>query len=119
MAPYGVFDTADGAVIVSSAKLVEIIDGEFALRSVADWRTDLHQAGVPAGELKSLDRVYSGAQLDAQNLVWEVEHAQLGRIRLPGNPLRFSRTAIAPGLPPPTSGQHTGGASGAARVCAL
>jgi crotonobetainyl-CoA:carnitine CoA-transferase CaiB-like acyl-CoA transferase len=52
--------------------------------------------------------VYSGAQLKAQNLVWEVDHTQLGRIRLPGNPLQFSRTTIAPGLPPPTLGQHTG-----------
>jgi formyl-CoA transferase len=140
VAPYGVFDAADGPVViavgnddiwhrfaplaglaaaderfstnaarlVNSAELTEIINAEFGRRSVADWLADLHHAEVPAGELKSLDRVYSGAQLQAQNLVWEVDHARLGRIRLPGNPLQFSRTAIAPGLPPPTLGQHTG-----------
>jgi crotonobetainyl-CoA:carnitine CoA-transferase CaiB-like acyl-CoA transferase len=140
VAPYGVFDAADGPVVIAvgnddiwrrfaplaglaatdqrfstnaarltnSAELTEIINAEFARRNVADWLADLRPAGVPAGELKSLDRVYSGAQLQAQGLVWEVDHARLGRIRLPGNPLRFSRTTIAPGLPPPTLGQHTG-----------
>jgi formyl-CoA transferase len=140
VAPYGVFEAADGPVViavgnddiwhrfapmaglaasderfstnaarlVNSAELTEIINAEFGRRRVAEWLADLHRADVPAGELKSLDRVYSGAQLQAQNLVWEVDHARLGRIRLPGNPLQFSRTAIAPGLPPPTLGQHTG-----------
>jgi crotonobetainyl-CoA:carnitine CoA-transferase CaiB-like acyl-CoA transferase len=140
VAPYGVFDAADGPVVIAvgnnhiwrrfaplaglaatdqrfstnaarltnSAELTEIINAEFARRNVADWLADLHRAGVPAGELKSLDRVYSGAQLQAQGLVWEVDHARLGRIRLPGNPLQFSRTTIAPGLPPPTLGQHSG-----------
>jgi formyl-CoA transferase len=140
VAPYGVFDAADGPVVIAvgnddiwrrfaplaglaasderfstnaarlanSAELAQIINAEFGRRSVTDWLADLHEAGVPAGELKSLDRVYSGAQLKAQNLVWEVDHPRLGRIRLPGNPLQFSRTAIAPGLPPPTLGQHTG-----------
>jgi len=91
----------------NAAELTEIINAVFAKRRVADWLADLHREGVPAGELKSLDRVYSGAQLQAQNLVWEVDHARLGTIRLPGNPLQFSRTVIAPGLPPPTLGQHT------------
>jgi len=140
VAPYGVFDAADGPVVIAvgnddiwrrfaplaglaaaderfstnaarlanASELAEIINSEFGRRRVADWLADLHRAGVPAGELKSLDRVYSGAQLQAQNLVWEVDHERLGRIRLPGNPLQFSRTAIAPGLPPPTLGQHTG-----------
>jgi crotonobetainyl-CoA:carnitine CoA-transferase CaiB-like acyl-CoA transferase len=139
VAPYGVFDAADGPVVIAvgnddiwrrfaplaglaatderfstnqarlanAAELAEIINSEFARRRVADWLADLHRAGVPAGELKSLDRVYNSAQLKAQDLVWEVDHARLGRIRLPGNPLRFSRTPIAPGLPPPTLGQHT------------
>jgi formyl-CoA transferase len=139
VAPYGVFDAADGPVVIAvgnddiwrrfaplaglaasderfstnsarianAVELTEIINSEFAQRRVADLLADLHEAAVPAGELKSLDRVYSGAQLQAQNLVWEVDHAHLGRIRLPGNPLQFSRTAIAPGLPPPTLGQHT------------
>jgi formyl-CoA transferase len=140
VAPYGVFDAADGPLVIAvgnddiwrrfaavagldaaddrfstnagrlgnMADLAEIINSRLRQRGIADWLEDLHRAGVPAGELKSLDRVYDSAQLQAQNLVWAVDHSQLGRIRLPGNPVQFSRTAIEPGLPPPTLGQHTG-----------
>jgi crotonobetainyl-CoA:carnitine CoA-transferase CaiB-like acyl-CoA transferase len=62
----------------------------------------------PAGELKTLDCVYDSEQARAQGLVWEVDQPQLGRIRLPGNPVRYSRSAMSPGLPPPALGEHTG-----------
>ena len=78
-----------------------------ASRTVAQWMELLRQAAVPAGELKTLDRVYDSEQARAAGLVWEVEHPRLGRIRLPGNPLNFSRSALAPGLPPPSLGEHT------------
>ena len=74
---------------------------------MADWLDRLRQAGVPAGELKTLDRVYDSEQARAEGLVWEVDHPRLGAIRLPGNPVRYSRSAVAPGLPPPTLGEHT------------
>ena len=78
-----------------------------ASRTVADWLDRLRRAGVPAGELKTLDRVYDSEQARAEGLVWEVDHSRLGAIRLPGNPVHYSRSAVAPGLPPPTLGEHT------------
>jgi crotonobetainyl-CoA:carnitine CoA-transferase CaiB-like acyl-CoA transferase len=88
-------------------ELHQILNAALRPRTVADWLTDLRQAGVPAGEVKSLDRVYDSAQARAEDLVWEVSHPQLGRIRLPGNPVRYSRSAMSPGRPPPTLGEHT------------
>ena len=57
--------------------------------------------------MKSLDRVYDSEQARAGGLVWEVDHPRLGRIRLPGHPVHYSRSAVAPGLPPPVLGEHT------------
>jgi crotonobetainyl-CoA:carnitine CoA-transferase CaiB-like acyl-CoA transferase len=76
-------------------------------RTVADWLKALREADVPAGEVKTLQQVYDSDQARAENLVWEVEHPLLGSIRLPGNPVHYSRNAVAPGLPPPTLGEHT------------
>ena len=87
--------------------LHDILNARLARRTVADWLEQLRQADVPAGELKSLDRVYESDQARAENLVWEVDHPRLGVIRLPGNPVRYSRTALAPGLAPPSLGEHT------------
>jgi formyl-CoA transferase len=89
------------------ADLHKIINATLARRTVADWLRDLHRAGVPAGELKTLDRVYGSAQVRAENLIWEVDHPRLGRIRLPGNPVHFSEQPLGPGLPPPSLGEHT------------
>ncbi|HEY6481066.1 MAG TPA: CoA transferase [Streptosporangiaceae bacterium] len=89
------------------AGLHQIMNASLARRTVADWLQTLRRAGVPAGELKTLDRVYDGEQARAEGLVWEVDHPQLGRIRLPGNPVRYGRSAISAGLPPPALGEHT------------
>jgi crotonobetainyl-CoA:carnitine CoA-transferase CaiB-like acyl-CoA transferase len=90
------------------AELHQVVAERLASRTVAQWLERLRQAGVPAGEPKTLDRVYDSEQARAAGLVWEVEHPRLGTIRLPGNPLHYSRTALAPGLPPPSLGEHTG-----------
>jgi formyl-CoA transferase len=89
------------------AELQQVLNSAFGRHPVADWLARLREAGVPAGELKTLDRVYESEQARAEDLVWEVDHPRLGRIRLPGHPVRFSRTGVAPGLPPPLLGEHT------------
>ncbi|WP_104132222.1 CaiB/BaiF CoA-transferase family protein [Cryobacterium sp. M91] len=49
----------------------------------------LTDAGIPAGKVRSLDEVYQWDQVLSQGLLIDVEHEVLGRISLPGPPLRF------------------------------
>jgi len=93
--------------LANLAELHELVATTLAKRTVADWLPRLRQAGVPAGEVKTLDRVYGTAQARAENLVWEVDHPLLGVIRLPGNPVHYSRSQLTAGLPPPSLGEHT------------
>jgi len=74
---------------------------------VAHWMVLFADTGVPAGEVKSLDKVYSDPHVLAEGLVTEVDHPTLGRIKLPGNPLRFGRSQPAASTPPPLLGEHT------------
>ena len=71
---------------------------------------ELARAGVPAGEVRTLDRVYEWDQTRSQGLVIDVDHPVLGRIELPGPPLRFDDNAHAGGrtehLAPPALGEH-------------
>jgi formyl-CoA transferase len=89
------------------AELQKIMNAALRQRTVAEWLDRLRRVGVPAGEVKTLDRVYDSEQARAEDLVWEVDHPRLGRIRLPGHPVHYSRSAVAPGLPPPVLGEHT------------
>jgi crotonobetainyl-CoA:carnitine CoA-transferase CaiB-like acyl-CoA transferase len=91
----------------SLAELHQILAVRLGSRPVADWLDRLRTAGVPAGELNTLDRVYESEQARAENLVWEVDHPLLGKIRLPGNPVHYSRTPLSAGSPPPSLGEHT------------
>jgi crotonobetainyl-CoA:carnitine CoA-transferase CaiB-like acyl-CoA transferase len=112
-APLAGLDPADRRFVTNAlrlgnlAELEQIMNAALAQRSVADWLDRLRQAGVPAGELKTLDRLYDSEQVRAEDLVWEVAHPRLGGIRLPAHPVRYSRSPVMPGLPPPGLGEHT------------
>ena len=86
--------------------MIDLINDAFAGRDVADLLVDLDRAGVPAGEVRTLDRVYEWDQTRSQGLVLEVDHATLGTINLPGPPLRFDEHPPTGHRAPPTLGQH-------------
>ncbi|MFW5475103.1 CaiB/BaiF CoA transferase family protein [Knoellia sp. CPCC 206450] len=79
------------------------------------WRLDdllprLDELGIPAGEVRTIDRVYDWDQTRSQGLVLDVDHPVLGSIEIPGPPIRLDDNAFAGGrethLAPPTLGQH-------------
>ena len=88
-------------------ELQELIEQRLAERSVAEWIKLFADHGVPAGEVKSLDRVYASPQVRDQGLVVEVSHSTLGDISLPGRPLRFDGSPLRAAAPPPVLGEHS------------
>lgn len=89
---------------------------ELVTKVFADWTADalmrrLAEIGVPAGRVRSLDEVYEWEQTRSQHLLAEVEHTSLGRIVLPGPPLRFfsaagEETTRTQHVSPPVLGEH-------------
>ncbi|HEX7004736.1 MAG TPA: CoA transferase [Trueperaceae bacterium] len=79
-----------------------------ALRSatVDEWMERLDAAGIPAGRILTIDEAYASPQVAHLDLVDEVEHPVLGRLRLPGSPVRYSRSGRRAPEPPPALGQH-------------
>jgi len=71
------------------------------------WLDRLAEAGVPAGSIRTIDEVYQWEQTRSQGLVIEVDHPRLGRIELPGPPLRFDGEPPREHTAPPLLGQHT------------
>jgi formyl-CoA transferase len=87
-------------------QLVALVDAAFADRAVDDVLAELERAGVPAGEVRTLDRVYDWEQTRSQGLLVDVEHTSLGSITLPGPPLRFDGTGPVQHRPPPRLDEH-------------
>jgi formyl-CoA transferase len=82
------------------------VDAAFGQRAAADVLATLAELGVPAGKVRDLEEVYTWEQSKSQGLLIDVEHAALGRIMLPGPPLRFDDGGRVEHLPPPTLDQH-------------
>lgn len=74
--------------------------------TVEQWLGRLDRAGVPAGRIRSIEQVYDSPQVAHLGLIDMVDHPSLGRLRLPGNPVGYSRTPRGQPLAPPTLGQH-------------
>lgn len=68
---------------------VELVERAFAAYPAAELLEKLRLAGIPAGKVRALDEVYAWDQVHSQGLAVDVEHEVLGRITLPGPPLRF------------------------------
>jgi len=93
--------------VANTPVLDALIAERLRTASVEEWVERLDAAGVPAGEVKSLDRVYADEQVRSQRLVVETEHSTLGPIRTAGAPLRFDRSGAPDHRPPPTLGEHS------------
>lgn len=91
---FGIDAEADGLAtnaerVGNRPLVIEVVEEAFA-----DWDPEsllarLADVGVPAGKVRTLDEVYGWEQAASQGLLVEVEHSTLGRLTLPGPPLRF------------------------------
>ena len=97
--------STNGERVARVEALEEALAPALTSASVDEWVSRLDQAGVPAGRVRSLDEVYASAQVEHLGLVDVVEHPALGEIRLPGSPLRYSRSGRRPAEAPPVLGQ--------------
>ncbi|MFD9812819.1 CaiB/BaiF CoA transferase family protein [Streptomyces sp. NPDC059080] len=86
--------------------LVGDIEKTLLQRPAAHWLARLDSAGIPAGEVRTLDQVYDCPQTRSQGLVIEVDHASLGTIELPGPAVRFDDGGRLRHAAPPRLGEH-------------
>lgn len=73
----------------------------FAARTVDEWVEALHQAGVPAGPVNTIDRGFAAAEALGLEPVDEIEG-----IRTPASPIHLERTSAETRLPPPAEDAH-------------
>jgi crotonobetainyl-CoA:carnitine CoA-transferase CaiB-like acyl-CoA transferase len=86
--------------------VVAAVDKAFADVPLDELLARLAAAGIPSGQVRTLDHVYGWEQTRSQGLLVEVEHATVGPVTLPGPPLRFDGRKGRTHQAPPTLGQH-------------
>jgi crotonobetainyl-CoA:carnitine CoA-transferase CaiB-like acyl-CoA transferase len=54
-----------------------------------EWTLDLVKLGLPAGPIFNLEQVFTDPHVNQSGMVEEVDHPELGRLRLLANPIRM------------------------------
>jgi len=94
--------------IAHVAELEDEIERATVTRTTREWTDALDAAGVPAGPVLRYDEALADPQVEAREMIREMEHPLMGRIRALGQPAKYS--VSVPGAyhrPPPWLGQHT------------
>lgn len=97
------------ARIENRSKLLKIIEGLLAERTMADIIDGLEARKVPVGPVNTLGQVFASEQVAARGMKIEMSRDDVakGAVSLIGNPLNLSKTPITYRSPPPRFGQDT------------
>lgn len=87
--------------------LTDIISTTLQQQPAATWLERLRAAGVPCSPIQPLAALFDDPQLQANDLVAEVEHPHIGTLKTYGLATKFSATPASIRLPAPELGEHT------------
>ena len=88
------------------AQLMTDAEAIFRAKTNDAWLALLDAAGVPAGPVRFVEELFDHPQVQANNLAVDVNHRDLGTVRMAGPLASFSQTPLRAG-DLPALGQHT------------
>ena len=89
------------------AVLVPMLETILRTRTVAEWLEKLRAAEVPAAPVNNLDGAFAEPPVAEREMIVEYDHPEVGRVRLPGNPIKFEGIERTISNPAPRLGEHT------------
>jgi crotonobetainyl-CoA:carnitine CoA-transferase CaiB-like acyl-CoA transferase len=93
--------------VENRAILVPHLERIFRSRTVADWLERLRAAEVPAAPVNNLDGAFAEPPVGEREMIVEYDHPDVGKVRLPGNPIKMSGVSGTISNPAPRLGEHT------------
>jgi len=93
--------------VENRAVLVPQLERIFRTRTVADWLERLRAAEVPAAPVNNLDGAFAEPPVAERGMIVEYDHPDVGKVRLPGNPIKMSDMSGTISKPAPRLGEHT------------
>ena len=88
-------------------ELINLFKPIFLARTVGEWLEKIEQAEIPCGPINTLDKTFSMPQVQAREMLIEMDHPTIGKLPLVGSPLKFGDTKVEYRIPPPRLGENT------------
>ncbi|MGH7369691.1 MAG: CaiB/BaiF CoA transferase family protein [Candidatus Methylomirabilaceae bacterium] len=99
---------ATGALRIHHYEILRPIVAEVMReRTVAEWLREMEEIGIPCGPVNTVDRVVADPQVQARDMIVEVEHEGVGTVKMAGCPVKLSSTPAGIQGPAPHLGEHT------------
>ncbi len=93
--------------VKNRASLVQRIE-ELTIQQTREyWLSQFDAAGIPCGPINSYAETFADAQVLAREMVVDIEHPTLGRMKSLGAPVKMSATPPIVGRRAPLLGEHT------------
>ena len=88
-------------------EIIEILSKHFLSKSADEWVAAIHAAKVPVGVINNLEQAFQEPQMQAREMLVEMQHPQREKLTVIGSPIKLSRTPVEYKTAPPLLGQHT------------
>jgi crotonobetainyl-CoA:carnitine CoA-transferase CaiB-like acyl-CoA transferase len=89
------------------ATLVPLLEDILRRRTVKAWLEKLYDAEVPAAPVNNLAQAFAEPPVAERDMIVEYDHPEVGRVRMPGNPIKFDGIDTTLSQPAPLLGEHT------------
>jgi crotonobetainyl-CoA:carnitine CoA-transferase CaiB-like acyl-CoA transferase len=93
--------------VVNRSELTPLLEDRLAGKTSQEWEEILNEAGVANGPILHIDEVFQDPQVLHQNMLLEMDHPKVGKMKTLGFASKLSRTPGQLKLPPPLMGQHS------------
>jgi crotonobetainyl-CoA:carnitine CoA-transferase CaiB-like acyl-CoA transferase len=88
-------------------ELEDLLSARFRTKPADYWLSALEEVGVPCGPVNDMLQALADPQTLAREMVVEVEHSSLGKVKTIGLPVKFSQTPGKVRTGAPRYGEHT------------
>ncbi|HEV7634263.1 MAG TPA: CaiB/BaiF CoA-transferase family protein, partial [Bradyrhizobium sp.] len=88
-------------------ELEDLLSARFRTKPADYWLSALEEVGVPCGPVNNMLQALADPQTLAREMVVEVEHSSLGKVKTIGLPIKFSQTPGKVRTGAPRYGEHT------------
>lgn len=88
-------------------KIEQLLDEVFPTKTTAEWMEILTGVDVLATPVQDYQDILNSEQALANGYIAQMDHPQIGKVRVVGTPITLSDTPLDTSNPPPELGQHS------------
>ena len=88
-------------------ELIPICEELLKTKTKYEWKEQFDAVGIPCGPINTIAEMFADPQVQARDMVVEMEHPVIDNLKLTGSPLKLSKTPVTMRKHPPLHGEHT------------